>query len=103
MKVVINTDYGGFCLSDHAKKLFRKYTIEANPEAENPDLVIGRCFREPSDRSSATLVRVVEELGDGANAEYAKLKVVDIPDDVKWTIQENDGAEWVAEVHRTWF
>jgi hypothetical protein len=27
---------------------------------------------------------------------------VDIPDDVKWEIEEYDGNEWVAEVHRTW-
>jgi hypothetical protein len=28
--------------------------------------------------------------------------VVTIPDDVAWTIEEYDGNEWVAEVHRTW-
>jgi hypothetical protein len=33
---------------------------------------------------------------------YAELKIVDIPDDVEWEIDEYDGKEWVAEVHRTW-
>jgi hypothetical protein len=45
---------------------------------------------------------VVEELGDEAGDSYAELTVVEIPDDVEWTIQEYDGTEWVAEVHRTW-
>ena len=103
MKIVINTEYGGFALSDHAKRLFRKYAAEADPCGEKPDHVIGRCFREPTDRCSAALVRVVEELGDGANQVFSTLKVVEVPDDVNWTIQDHDGAEWVAEVHRTWF
>ena len=53
-------------------------------------------------RDDPLLVQVVEELGDAANGKYAELKVVDIPSDVEWTIEEYDGAEWVAEKHRTW-
>jgi len=34
--------------------------------------------------------------------EYSELKVVEIPDDVKWQLEEYDGLEWVAEKHRTW-
>lgn len=30
------------------------------------------------------------------------LKVVSIPADVEWQIEEYDGAEWIAEKHRTW-
>ena len=37
-----------------------------------------------------------------ANGKWAKLKIVRVPKDVKWTIEENDGWEWVAEKHRTW-
>jgi hypothetical protein len=48
------------------------------------------------------LIQVVEELGDGANGYFAKLKIVEIPDDVLWQIEEYDGKEWVAEQHRTW-
>jgi hypothetical protein len=25
-----------------------------------------------------------------------------VPDGVEWTVEEYDGREWVAEVHRTW-
>jgi len=54
------------------------------------------------ERNDQYLVRVVEELGDDVNGRFSELKVVDIPDDVEWQIDEYDGAEWVAEVHRTW-
>lgn len=53
-------------------------------------------------RDDPLLVQVVKELGERANSKYAKLKVVEIPADVDWEIDEYDGAEWVAEKHRTW-
>ena len=53
-------------------------------------------------RDDPALVQVVENLGDKANKDYAQLEIVDIPDDVEWTIEEHDGNEWVAESHRTW-
>ena len=54
------------------------------------------------DRSDIHLVQTVKELGVSANGDYASLKVVEIPDDVEWKIEEYDGCEWVAEKHRTW-
>ena len=53
-------------------------------------------------RDDHILIQVVEELGEKANDRYAELKIVEIPDDVEWQIDEYDGAEWVAEKHRTW-
>jgi hypothetical protein len=53
-------------------------------------------------RDDPTLVQVVKELKKKASGACAYLKVVSIPDDVKWVIAEYDGAEWVAEEHRTW-
>lgn len=53
-------------------------------------------------RDDPILIQVVEELGEKANSRYSELKVVEIPDDVEWQIDEYDGAEWVAEKHRTW-
>ena len=53
-------------------------------------------------RDDPYLVQVVEELGDRANGRHAELKVVEIPANVDWEIDEYDGAEWVAEKHRTW-
>ena len=53
-------------------------------------------------RDDPVLVRVVEELGPAACGNYANLRIVYIPDDVKWCIEEYEGLEWVAEEHRTW-
>ena len=53
-------------------------------------------------RDDPYLVQVVEELGSEANGRYAKLKVVEIPADVEWEIEEYDGSEWISEKHRTW-
>ena len=47
-------------------------------------------------------MEIVERLGNTASGNYANLVVVEIPDGVEWQIEEYDGNEWVAEVHRTW-
>lgn len=53
-------------------------------------------------RDNPILVRVVEELKEEANGPCANLKIVGIPNNVKWQIEEYDGNECVAELHRTW-
>jgi len=53
-------------------------------------------------RDDKALVKVVKELGEKAGYRYSELKVVEIPEDVEWAIEEYDGMEWVAEKHRTW-
>lgn len=92
-KVVINTCFGGFSLSEEATAMF----------AELKNISPSQVYLFDVDRSDADLVRVVEQLGKKANGDHAKLKVVEIPADVKWDIAEYDGLEHVEEVHRTWF
>jgi hypothetical protein len=58
--------------------------------------------KHPENRTDPLLIQVVEELGVGANGNHACLKIIDIPDDIEYTIEEYDGKEWIAEVHRTW-
>jgi len=53
-------------------------------------------------RDDPALVQVVEELGAAAADQFAELRIAEVPDDVKWYIDEYDGQEWVAEVHRRW-
>ena len=53
-------------------------------------------------RADPALVQLVEEDAKKYAGRHATLKVVEIPDDVKWQIEEYDGYEHVAEQHRTW-
>jgi hypothetical protein len=55
------------------------------------------------DRDDPVLVQAVRELGSKrASSRFAELKIIEIPADVAWQIEEYDGAEWVAEKHRVW-
>lgn len=56
----------------------------------------------PDDRTDPILVEVIEELGVKANGAFAKLKIIEIPHDVKWHIEEYDGWETIHEDHRVW-
>ena len=53
-------------------------------------------------RNDPALVQTVQELGEKANGDYAKLVIVEIPDGTEWTVEEYDGMEHISEVHRTW-
>ncbi len=53
-------------------------------------------------RDDPDLIRVVKKLKEKANGPCACLKIIKIPDDIKWEIEEYDGMELVAESHRTW-
>lgn len=37
-----------------------------------------------------------------ADGKCAELKIIEIPDDIEWEIEEYDGWEHVAEKHRVW-
>ena len=89
MKVVINKCYGGFGLSKKAKNRYAELKKSNISEYDIP-------------RNDPILIQVIEELDEEANGFCAKLKIIEIPNDIKWTIEEYDGIEWVAEKHRTW-
>ena len=90
-QIVINCEHGGFGLSEAASQRYRE--LAGVPASE---------YRWELSRDDPYLVKTVLELGEAANAKYSSLKVVTIPDDVNWQIDEYDGREWVAERHRTW-
>lgn len=56
----------------------------------------------PKDRTDPKLIQVVEELGESASGEHAKLKVIEIPDGIEWEIIDDLGYETVHEKHRWW-
>jgi len=53
-------------------------------------------------RCDPIFVQVVEELGDEANGSCSTLKIVEIPDDIEWEIEDYDGSEWISEKHKIW-
>jgi hypothetical protein len=90
--IVINDCYGGFSLSDRAILEYKKLAGITDPSWYDRDVA----------RDDPYLVKIVRELGMSANGSTANLKIVEVPGDVKWIVQDYDGAEWVAEEHRTW-
>ena len=54
------------------------------------------------ERTDPLLIQTVEELGQDADGQHAKLAVIEIPDGIDWEIDEYDGTEQIAEKHRTW-
>ena len=89
-RIVINTCHGGFGLSGPAKELYAQ--LSGVQDAWDNDIA----------RDDPYLVQVVNQLGKEANGAYADLRIVEIPADVDWTVEEYDGKEWIAEKHRTW-
>ena len=90
--IVINDCYGGFGLSDRAILEYKKLAGITDPSFYDREIP----------RDDPYLVKIVRELGMGANGPHSNLKIVEVPGDVKWLVQDYDGAEWVAEEHRTW-
>ena len=121
MKVAINRCFGGFGISNEAfeKLLERKgvgfQKVPAKFKFRGDDFDYYKAGIEPcddtyisaydyyQDRSDPDLIAVIEEIKDQANSWAAEIAIVEIPDYVKWHIDEYDGMEHVAEDHRTWY
>lgn len=114
MEIVINADFGGFSLSRDAflglRKMGNKHAIEEPdigemwPDGSGPrqDDIGAYSFLRDIPRDDRDLISVIKDIGKKANGRSASLKIVEIPDDVKWGIHEYDGSEHVEEQHRTW-
>jgi hypothetical protein len=111
-KIVINTTPGGFILNEKGISEFlnRKgvsFVIE-HGKHEITSFLVGEkqelFSSHDIDRSDPVLVEMVETFGDDiVDVNYCHLKVVEIPDGVKWVVIEEEwGEEYVAEQHRTW-
>jgi len=118
-KIVINSCYGGFGLSEKAVlryaelKGMKLYTFDRDPDGSDPsystsqneeDQKKDEYYFSPGDipRDDPKLVQVVEELEEEANGRCAELEIVEIPKGVKWIISQYDGIETIEEEHRSW-
>ncbi len=103
-EIVVNDRVGGFSLSRAAllrlREMGNKKAIEER-ESDVPSERDHNLWDIP--RDDKNLVAVVKELGKKANGRSTELKIVEIPDDVDWEIEDYaHGHERVAEKHRTW-
>jgi hypothetical protein len=99
-RVVVNTCYGGFNLSQEAKEMYARLT-------QGVERGSTWCVDMDVMRDDPHLLAVVDALGtEACSGPFSCLAIVEIPEDVgrerRWTVQEYDGQEWVAEIHRTW-
>jgi len=88
-KIVYNSSYGGFGLSDEAEIRYRELTDNINNEDFDVCII---------DRADPVLVQVVEELGDKANGTHARLRIADVPPGTHYRIDEYDGYESVMKI-----
>lgn len=75
-------------------------SIEDN-EIFDESIILERDLYE--NRADKDLIEVIETIGiASASGRFADLKIVEIPDDVDYTIDNYDGIESVHEKHRVW-
>lgn len=119
MKIIINECYGGYGLSK--KCLFwlienkgwtvTEFTKEGSYKDPSAKIIKSNWCGEDqwhlmdqrSSRTDPDVIEAVETLGvETSSGRCSELKIVTIPDDVNWDIEEYDGMETVAEVRRKW-
>lgn len=94
MKIAINNSYGYFSLSEIAEEKLKKMGFDPIWIFDDENT---NCRADPR------LIKVIEELGEKANGEGANIKIVEIPDNIEWILQDDDrGHEWIAEKHKIW-
>lgn len=99
MKIVINTCYGGFSISKEcAKYMASKGHIKVQLDLKESTFCGGYSY----DRTDPILIEAVETLGKKADGSFARLSIIEIPDDVDYYIDDYDGMESIHEQHRTW-
>lgn len=103
-KIVVNCQYGGFCLSDQAIELYATLSGLTLIKRNKSYYSEHRYFDHRAiPRDDPNLVKVVETLNQRADGKNYTLRIVEIPEDVEWELEEYDGREWVAEKHRKWY
>ena len=81
-------DFGDEFIIDHDSddQYWRKYEFSISCEDES--------------RTDPILIKIIEEYGDENNGGCHKPRAIEIPDGVKWIVDEYDGLESLHEEHR---
>lgn len=116
-KVVINVSYGGFTISPEGVLWLYENRYDGGDFAHPVEEYFGSegavmhegtsdekfvLDKRSFDREHPMLIGLIEELGERANGWGCKLKIVEIPKDVEYTIEDYDGWESIHEKHRSW-
>jgi hypothetical protein len=83
MKVVINHCYGGFGISEKAKRILLE--------------ILGEDGFNEMERHDPIFVALVEKMGEAASSSFAKLGVEEIADGLDYDVDEYDGYESLSE------
>lgn len=101
MKIAVNKCFGGFNVSE---AVYAELGMEWNGYGylENEDFGI-EDDNDLAYRHHPKLIAAIEKVGEKeASGQFAKVRIVDIPDGIEWEIYEYDGIETVHEKHRSW-
>lgn len=88
---IVDKDYGEIISIDKFKNITNKECLDS----------LAHCCNE---RENPILIDMIEKFGSEfcSNTKHSRLQIIEIPYDVNYIVQEDDGLEWIAEKHRTW-
>lgn len=101
MKVAINKCFGGFGISQacYLRMVELGYSI---PDKERKYPLNRDKYLAAADRENSFMIQAVEELGEKANATYADIHIVEIPDGAEYKIDYCDGMETIRTPLQIW-
>lgn len=85
--------------------IFRHYFTKDmgdNIEINNEDYEKYCLYLRDEHREDPILIEVIEELGEKTNGRFGNLKIVEIPDDLDYVIDEYDGIETLHQRVQEW-
>lgn len=114
--VAVNKEHGGFSISQEVVDILKENNIKMDlsgqedssffPISEYGYFVHNKTFFIESDnyhecRTFFPLIEAIRK-AKNPNGKLSHIEIVEIPDDIKWYIDDYDGFEIVREEHRTW-
>ena len=119
MKIAVNKCFGGFDLSDkvceklielgipHFKsceEMGKDYNGLYVVDSDYPSLE--KYYTNLSDKENRTnplLIQAIEEVGEKeSSGRFGEIRIIEIPDNIEYEIDDYDGIESIHECHRSW-